>query len=52
MNDPNGTVIFNQQFHLYYQYNPTDPTCCDHQTWGHAITKDLITFDEQEVAIN
>lgn len=49
MNDPNGLVYFNQQWHLFYQYyNAAE---IDGMQWGHAMSKDLVHWQHLPVAI-
>lgn len=51
MNDPNGMFVdANGTWHLYYQYNPTD-IVAGNQHWGHATTRDLYHWENQQIAI-
>lgn len=50
MNDPNGLTFFNNQFHIYYQYNPIDNKW-GNIAWGHATTLDFINYKEEEIAL-
>lgn len=50
MNDPNGMFFHNGYYHLYFQYHPGGNTWGP-MHWGHAISKDMITWQEQPVAL-
>ncbi|PTN10531.1 fructan beta-fructosidase [Mangrovibacterium marinum] len=50
MNDPNGMVYYDGEYHLFYQYYP-DSTIWGPMHWGHAISTDLVHWDRMPVAL-
>ena len=50
MNDPNGMFYYKGKYHLYFQHQPYS-NVWGPMHWGHAISKDLISWVEQPIAL-
>lgn len=50
INDPNGFIYYKGEYHLFYQYYPYD-SVWGPMHWGHAKSKDLITWEHLPVAL-
>lgn len=50
MNDPNGMVYYEGEYHLFYQYYP-DSTVWGPMHWGHAVSKDMVSWEHLPVAL-
>lgn len=50
LNDPNGLALVDGVYHLFYQTNPFSPEPPS-SFWGHAISQDLITWQDLPLAL-
>jgi fructan beta-fructosidase len=50
INDPNGPIYLNGQYHLFFQTNPSGDQW-GHMSWGHATSPDLVHWKRLPIAI-
>src|SRR5690625_816578 len=50
MNDPNGLIQFNGEYHMFYQQHPFSADNGP-KYWGHAKSKDLVHWEHLPIAL-
>lgn len=50
MNDPNGPIYWNGQYHMFFQYNPNAAVWGD-MHWAHAVSEDMVHWKHLPIAL-
>ena len=50
LNDPNGLVYYDGEYHLFFQHKPTTKKIPS-KSWGHAVSQDMVHWEQLPHAI-
>jgi len=50
-NDPNGLIYVDGVYHMFFQFHTNGPEWGTRQSWGHAVSTDLIHWEEKPIAL-
>jgi beta-fructofuranosidase len=51
MNDPNGPIYWNNEYHMFFQYNPNGAYWGD-MHWAHAVGPDMVHWKHLPIALS
>jgi fructan beta-fructosidase len=52
INDPNGLVFLDGEYHLFFQYRPDALVQTPIMSWGHAVSRDLVHWTQLPIALS